>query len=74
MAHTCGLALADPLPESLRIQQEEEKKDQQKPVVRIDRPNAHHRMREAPDATGANGDGVVSPDQPQKAPADTETH
>ena len=48
MAHTCGLALADPLPESLRIQQEEEKKDQQNTVVPIDRPNAPDQPQKAP--------------------------
>ena len=59
MAQMGSPACADPLPESLRIQQEVEKKDQQNPVVPIDRPNAHHRTIEAPnDATGPRGDGL----------------
>ena len=75
MAHMGSPARADPLPESLRIQQEVEKKDQQKPAVPIDRPNAHHRTIKAPnDASGPRGDGLSSPDQPRKPPGDTETH
>ena len=59
MAHMGSPACADPLPESLRIQQEVEKKDRQNPVVPIDRPNTHHRTIEAPnDATGPRGDGL----------------
>ena len=72
---TLNPARADPAPESLRIQQEVEKEYQQNPAVSINRPNAHHRIIKAPDdATGPQGNGVVSPDQPLKAPEDKETH
>ena len=44
------LAYADWEPESLRIQRETEKSYRTKPVVPIDRPNAHHRdyLRDGP--------------------------
>jgi hypothetical protein len=47
-------AAADDVPESLRLEQKAKKAYSQKPVVPIDRGNAHHR-----DIGGSTGDGVT---------------
>ena len=61
------LALADSVPESIRIQQEAEKAYETQPVVPIDRQNAHRRdfSKDAP-ASGDQGDQQVAPLPPRQ--------
>lgn len=58
------LALADSVPESIRIQQKAEKAYETAPVVPIDRQNAHRRdlSKDAP----ASGDQQVAPSLPRQ--------
>ncbi|MFT3733007.1 MAG: hypothetical protein QM780_16570 [Hyphomicrobium sp.] len=59
------IAIADSVPESIRIQEQAEKAYETAPVVPIERGNAHHREQMKDDGTDGSGyDGYV----PQAAP------
>jgi hypothetical protein len=58
---------ADSVPESIRIQQQAEKAYEARPVVPIDRGNAHHRDAGKDDGEGAGG-AYVPTQHPSTAP------
>jgi len=64
-----GLAFADSVPESIRIQEKAEKAYESAPVVPIERGNAHHRDLKDEDGGdgGTGGSEALPPPEPPAA-------